>query len=897
MSENEKLAEKVVKSKSTSAKIAGSSSKSKSGKNLVIVESPAKAKTINKYLGSDYVVRASMGHVRDLPQKEFGVDLQKHFEPTYRILVTRKKVVDELKTLAKTAPEIFLATDLDREGEAIAWHLASALGISEDKAQRVMFNEITKNAIKHAFDEPRKLDLDKVNAQQARRILDRIVGYQLSPLLWKKIAKKLSAGRVQSVAVRLIVEREQEIEKFVPEEYWTITALLHAGQNQKVAQDMFVHYQAQHKDAPDPQQLKELFEKYQLFKSDLVQFDGGPFKVNNGEEANKALAALKNAKYEISTIQKKQRMEKAPPPFTTATLQQQGATRLKFTTDRTMRIAQQLYEGIEMGAEGAVALITYMRTDSTHLAPEAITAVRQFITDKFGPTYLPEKPNFYAAGKRAQEAHEAVRPTDVNLRPDDVKKYLTTDQYKLYNLIWRRYVACQMNPARWDVTDAVITATGAGHTGTFKSVGRILAFPGFLSLLPDRLEGADADLPQLSEKQVLHLMDLDGSQHFTQAPPRFTEASLVRTLESQGIGRPSTYANIISTVQDRGYVNKVDGKFSPTDLGKVVTLQLIEHFPRIMDVKFTSHMEEQLDKIEEAHLNWVSVLDEFYEPFSKSLELAKDNMEKQALTSEYTCEKCGKPMVYRWTKTGRFLSCSGYPDCENAMSVDDDGKPKSKQAQTTDHKCPKCEKPMLLRSSKYGTFLGCSGYPECKTLIPCDKDGVPLPKVKPEDINISCPECGKPMAAKRFKGRSFLGCTGYPECKTTQPVPDNISIAWPEPIIEKTEIKCGKCGAFMVKRFSKRGPFLGCSAFPKCRNLQKLPKEDGTPEEAGTEAGKTAAPAKERKKAELTDIKCEKCGAPMAVRQSKRGTFLGCSAYPKCKSTAEMPAPNEEKSE
>jgi DNA topoisomerase-1 len=469
-----------------------------------------------------------------------------------------------------------------------------------------------------------------------------------------------------------------------------------------------------------------------------------------------------------------------------------------------------------------------------------------------------------------------------------VKKYLTTDQFKLYNLIWRRFVACQMNPARWDVTDAVITATAPDHTGTFKSVGRILAFPGFLSLLPERLEGADAELPKLQEQQILHLVNLDGSQHFTQAPPRFTEASLVRALESQGIGRPSTYANIISTVQDRGYVKKDEGKFSPTDLGKVVTNQLVEHFPRVMDVTFTSHMEEQLDKIEEAHLDWVSVLNEFYEPFSKALEQAKENMEKQALPSEYTCEKCNKPMVYRWTKTGRFLSCSGYPDCQNAISVDEEGKPKNKQAQVTEHKCPKCEKPMILRSSRFGTFLGCSGYPECKTTIPCDKEGNPLPKVKPEEIKVNCPECGKPMAAKRFKGRSFLGCTGYPECKTTMPVPDNIAIDWPEPIVEKTDIKCGKCGAPMVKRFSKRGPFLGCSAFPKCRNLQKLPKEGETPEEGKEE---TAKAPKEPKKLELTDIKCEKCGAPMAVRQSKRGKFLGCSAYPKCKTIAEMPEP------
>lgn len=949
------------------------------GKTLVIVESPAKAKTINKYLGSKFVVRASMGHVRDLPQKAFGVDLDQKFEPTYEILPTRKKIIDELKHQAEKTDEIFLATDLDREGEAIAWHLAAALGLSETKAKRVIFNEITKRAIQAAFEQPHTIDLDKVNAQQARRILDRIVGYKLSPLLWKKIAKNLSAGRVQSVAVRLIVEREQELEVFIPKENWEIVAILHAGEKSAEATQAYLDYRRTcEKDAqnapggevpPDPsagakangfevgdrfphphtglvlevidikdpsllktqsrfgvecqigrkavtrpetplavapddleqtlryvrpnlKKQKALFEKHRLFKADLIQIDGGPFKAKDAREVDAILKALKTADYRITSIQKKERLEKPPAPFTTATLQQQAAMRLGFGAQRTMRAAQQLYEGVELGSEGAVALITYMRTDSTHLSADAVNAVRQYIGEKHGASYLPEKPNVYAASKQAQEAHEAIRPTDVNLRPEDVKSYLTPEQYRLYDLIWRRFVACQMNPAIWDVTEALITAQGSGHTGVFKSVGRILRFPGFLVMLPDRLEGTDADLPPLHQDQRMQPAYLEGSQHFTQPPPRFNEASLVRTLESQGIGRPSTYAAIISTIQERNYVEKSENKFFPTDLGKVVTQQLIEHFPRIMDVKFTSHMEEQLDKIEEAHLDWVSVLDEFYEPFKQSLEQATDNMEKQSQESPYTCEKCGKPMVYKWTKTGRFLACSGYPECKTSMSVDDDGKPKNKQAQITDHKCPKCEKPMVLRSSRYGTFLGCSGYPECKTVIKCDEKGNPVPKVKPDEIKVNCPECGKPMTAKRFKGRSFLGCTGYPECKTTQPVPDNVAIEWPEAKVEPTDIKCGKCGAPMVKRFSKRGPFLGCSAFPKCRNLQKLPKEGEAPEAEGTEGGEAAKPARkprEPKKLELTDIKCENCGAPMAVRQSARGKFLGCSKYPKCKTTAKMP--------
>ncbi|NLE29236.1 MAG: type I DNA topoisomerase [Phycisphaerae bacterium] len=813
--------------KNTRSKKAGGEKKenTKNGKSLVIVESPAKAKTINKYLGSNYVVRASMGHVRDLPTKAFGVDLEKNFTPTYQILPTRKKVVDELKQQAKKVSEIYLATDLDREGEAIAWHLAQALGIKDDKAKRVMFNEITKHAIQQAFEHPLGLNLDKVNAQQARRILDRIVGYQLSPLLWKKIAKNLSAGRVQSVAVRLIVEREQDIEKFVPEEYWNISAVLHAGGQGDSARQAYQNYLELHKDKHDNEKLKIVYEKYSLFKADLVKFDGRAFKATNSQESGEVLGHLKNASYQITSIQKKQRLEKAPAPFTTATLQQQAATRLRFATERTMRVAQQLYEGIELGSQGAVALITYMRTDSTHLAPEAIGSVRDHINKNYGSAYLPERPNFYAAGKRAQEAHEAIRPTDVNIHPDDVREFLSTDQYKLYSLIWKRFVACQMTPARWDVTDATVTASADGHTGEFKAIGRILAFPGFLALLPERTEGADAELPPIEQNQLLDLVDVNGTQHFTQPPPRFTEASLVRMLEAQGIGRPSTYANIISTIQDRGYVKKEENKFFPTDLGRVVTLQLIEHFPQIMDVKFTSHMEEQLDKIEEAHLDWGKVLDEFYDPFKQSLEQAKDNMEKQALESGYTCEQCGKPMVYKWTKTGRFLACSGYPECSNAMSVDEEGKPKTKQAQMTDHKCPKCDKPMILRESRFGTFLGCSGYPECKTTIPCDAEGNPLPKVKPDEVNISCSECGKPMVAKRFRGRTFLGCTGYPECKTTMPVPPDIAIDWPEKKVETTDVKCNKCGSPMVMRFSRRGPFLGCSAFPKCKNIMKVPPE------------------------------------------------------------------------
>ena len=807
--------------------------KARTGKSLVIVESPAKAKTINRYLGSGYVVKASMGHVRDLPKSKLGVDLDDNFKPTYRALSTRAKVLKDLKSAASKADLVYLATDLDREGEAIAWHLANALKLSEDRTKRVVFNEITKRAITRAFEEARVIDKDKVDAQQARRILDRIVGYQLSPLLWKKIARNLSAGRVQSVAVRLIVEREEEIGRFVKEEYWKMSAVLHTDNDLAGAKQAYAEYLKNTEDKADPDWFKKVFEGYNLFKADLVKFDNEKFEVSKGQEAGRIRDILENSSYRIHSLNTKQRQERPYAPFTTASLQQQASTRLNFTTKRTMAVAQQLYQGLDLGAEGAVALITYMRTDSTHLASEAVNSMRAFVSSNFGEDYIPGKPNVYASKAQAQEAHEAIRPTDVNQRPEDVKQYLTVEQYKLYDLIWKRAVASQMTPAVWNVTEAVIHAESEGHLGEFRATGRKLAFPGFLRILPERLEKSDAELPSLEQDKNLGLVNLAATQHFTQPPPRFNEASLVKTLEAEGIGRPSTYANIISTIQDRGYVEKKEKRFFPTPLGKVVTKQLIEHFPRVMDVKFTSHMEEQFDKIEEAHIDWVGVLHEFYDPFRECLEKASENMEKQAIESEYKCETCGKPMVYKWTKSGQFLACSGYPECKTSCSVDDEGKPVKKEApKETDHKCPKCDKPMLLRTSRYGTFLGCSGYPECKTTIPCDKEGNPLPKVKPEEVKDTCPECGKPMVAKRFRGRGFLACTGYPDCKTTKPLPKDIAIDWPEKKVEMTDIKCPNCGKPMVIRSSRRGKFLGCSGYPKCKTAQPLPKEEADKGEA-----------------------------------------------------------------
>jgi len=910
---------------------AGSKTKVESadnGKSLVIVESPAKARTINRYLGRNYKVRASMGHVRDLPVSSFGVEIERDFAPTYRILPNRKRVVDELKQEAKQADQVYLATDLDREGEAIAWHLVKALGLSKSKVKRVMFNEITKRAIRQAFEHPLEIDPDKVNAQQARRILDRIVGYELSPLLWKKIARGLSAGRVQSVAVRLIVEREREIEKFVPEEFWKIAAVLYGGEEREraKAQQAYAKHQEEAAEKPDSKRVKQLFERHHLLKAELFEYDGEKFKASNQDQADQIVAALRAGPFIVAQLTSKDRLERPSAPFTTATLQQQAATRLKFSAARTMRVAQQLYEGVDLGPEGSVALITYMRTDSTHLAPEAVGAARNYVEQQFGNEYLPERPNVYTAKGRAQQAHEAVRPTDVARRPEDVKQYLKSDQYRLYELIWKRFLACQMAPARWTVTEAVIEGRGQGHVGRFKAVGRRLVFPGFLALLPERLAGADILLPELVDEQDLGLIDLRGTQHFTQPPPRYTEASLVRALEAQGIGRPSTYAAIISTIQDRGYVKKQEGKFNPTDLGGFVTDQLVEHFPRIMDVKFTSHMEDQLDKIEEAHLDWVAVLKEFYGPFKESLDQALENMRKEAQESPYSCDKCGKPMVYRWTKTGRFLGCSGYPECENTRPVDEKGRLMENHNHVTEHKCPKCGKPMALRQSQYGSFLGCTGYPECQTTMPCDKEGNLLEKVKPDAVNLECPECGKPMVAKRGRGAKggFLGCSSYPQCRHTEPIPDDIAIDWPEP--EQTDMKCPKCGKAMILRESRYGRFLGCSGYPKCRTTMPCDKEGNPlkkvkPDEIDLKCSECGKPlvAKRGKGAKggflgcsgypecrhtepipddvaidwpepkETDIKCPNCGKPMILRSSRRGQFLGCKGYPKCKTTQQLP--------
>ncbi len=957
------------------------------GKSLVIVESPAKAKTINRYLGSDFIVKASMGHVRDLPSRSLGIDLQNDFAPTYEIVLGRKKIVSELAKAAEKTSAVYLATDLDREGEAIAWHLMEALELDKSRVKRVVFNEITKSAITAAFKAPRDIDMDKVNAQQARRTLDRIVGYQLSPLLWRKIAKGLSAGRVQSVAVRLIVEREWEIRAFAPEESWRISAVFtpDAASRHALAK-RWTAFLAKGEGPDGGRTQKERIEwlsENGCLAAEVVRLDGLPFKPTSHEAALRLAEhlgfvcekidqqdwseyAAQNLKkieligmtspspkceFKVTDVQSRQTSSKPPPPFTTASLQQAASTQLSFSASRTMRVAQGLYEGIDIGSgDGTVGLITYMRTDSTVLSKDSVAAIRELITTEYGQKYLPSKPRTFAQSKRAQEAHEAVRPTDVKLTPASLKDRLPKEQWRLYDLIWRRAVACQMEAAEWLSTTMLISAATADGTAEFKATGRQLVFDGYQKVAGVRSSG-DLILPKLDVGTALAAMEIDPEQQFTSPPPRYTEASLVKSMESEGIGRPSTYAAIIQTIQDRGYVEQVDRKFRSTDKGEIVTEKLIEHFPNIMNVKFTSFMEEELDKIEEAHLDWVSVLREFYEPFQAALATASSEMTPaRSEPSEFRCPKCDLEMVYRWAKTGRFLSCTGYPECDGAYNVDSKGQPI--KPVKSDIKCDKCGNEMVMRQSRHGFFLGCAGYPECSNIVPCNERGEPHALVKEESLEKPCEVCGQgTMKVKRSGFRSFLGCDQYPKCKNTTPLPEGVRLERKERPVIEAGFPCDRCGRPMHVKAGRRGEFIACSGFPKCRNtypieklddLQKMSAEgklNAPPPPADTNgngsAGKSPKKAARRPitktsagKIDLEamgppppgfawtrtgrpvvetmpedDLKCPECGHDMLLKSGRFGPFFSCTNFPKCKCSVnlrgeakkqaekEMPAP------
>jgi len=780
-------------------------------KSLIIVESPAKTRTLGSFVGRGYDIAASMGHVRDLPPSKLGVDIEHDFAPDYEPLAERKGTLANLRKQVKAAEAVYLASDPDREGEAIAWHLAQALKLKDPR--RIEFNEITRGAVQHALKHPRGIDMRRVDAQQARRILDRLVGYQLSPLLWRKLGRRtLSAGRVQSVAVKLACDREREIEAFQPQEYW----------------DIFAH-------------LTPVTEEYP-FRAKLVEIDGAKGKVDNGEQAASIADDARKQSYRVARVKRSDNSRRPLPPFITSTLQQDASVRLGMSPRRTMALAQQLYEGLEIGDEGPVGLITYMRTDSTRVAQEAQAEARAYISAQFGDNCLPERPRQFAARKGAQEAHEAIRPTSVSRTPDAVAQYLDPDQLRLYRLIWSRFIASQMANAVLDVM--VVDAVGGPYL--FRVTGQAVKFAGFMRVYsPSKAaeEGAEIKLPVLQEGQELRLLDLETVQKFTEPPPRYTEASLVRVLEAKGIGRPSTYAPILATIRDRGYVYLDDEKpkhLRPTDLGFVVTDQLAEHFPRIMDVQFTARVEEQLDRVEQGENDWVQLLREFYGPFAEALSEAEERMG----ATEEKCPECGKPLVIRTGKHGPFLACSGYPECRYTAPVG--GKDESKpEPQPTDEVCAECGKPMLLRTGRHGPFLGCSGYPECKHTRPPKAQGVgeeageasgDPAQAGAQAPQKDCPECGKPMLARRSRRGPFLGCSGYPTCRHTEPLAagdrQRQKRAPPRPAGET----CDQCGQPMVIRAGKRGEFMGCSGYPKCRNTRPAPEPEHARPEADAQA-------------------------------------------------------------
>jgi DNA topoisomerase I len=748
-------------------------------KNLVIVESPAKAKTIGKYLGKNYTVKASLGHVKDLPKKNLSVDVDNDFKPVYEVIEGKKKLIAELKTAAKGSDAVYLAADPDREGEAICFHLQEELqdGKKSVKFFRVMFNEITKNAIQKAFEKPLSVNLHLVDAQQARRILDRLVGYKISPLLWDKVRRGLSAGRVQTVALRLIVDREREIKAFIKKEYWSIDVNLAAKK---------------------PPQLS----------AHLAKKNEENLEISNQAEADAIVSTLDGTNYVVRSVTNREKKRNPVPPFITSTLQQESARKLRFSVKRTMMLAQKLYEGVELGKdEGAVGLISYMRTDSTRVSNDALDEVRAMITERYGADYRPEKPNFYKSKKDAQDAHEAIRPTSALRTPESVASFLAEDEAKLYALIWQRFVASQMTPAVFDQTTIDVDARGKdGADYIFRATGSVEKFNGFLRVYKEGKDAKDEDdeeekskLPAVTQGEVLKFKAILPEQHFTEPPPRFTEATLVKELEADGVGRPSTYASILSTIQDREYVRKDGGKFTPTELGMVVTDLLLESFDDLFDTSYTARMEEELDSIEEGKLDWRTAMSDFYQRFEKDLEHAATHMtdiKRMERPTDFICEKCGKPMVIKWGKHGSFIACTGYPDCTNTREIAEEGA--TEQDETV--YCDNCGRPMVLKKGRFGQFLACSGYPDCKTTKQLGE------AQKPKDVPLDedCPQCGGKLVKKYGRFGEFVACGNYPKCKYVK---------------QKTiGVKCPNCSeGEIIERRSKRGKtFYGCNRYPEC---------------------------------------------------------------------------------
>ena len=714
---------------------------------LVLVESPAKARTLAQILGKGYSVKATLGHVRDLPSWRLGVNVDKGFSPLYIIPKEKKEVVKGIKEAASKAQSVFLATDPDREGEAISWHLVEAAGLKDHKYQRVAFHEITAEAVKEAFRHPRSIDMKLVEAQQARRILDRLVGYKLSPFLWTRVQVGLSAGRVQSAALRIVVDRETEIEAFAPREYWTIETELEKG-------------------------------GHPPFRALLVSLaNGTKLDIPQEAPARSVASDLERARYLVAGVKSKEATRQPPPPFITSSLQQEAYRKLGFAAKHTMALAQQLYEGLDIGGEGRVGLITYMRTDSPRVSPQALREVREYIQRKYGPDHLPDKPRQYRARGHAQEAHEAIRPTSILREPGKLHHHLKPEQLRLYDLIWKRMLASQMAPARYQVANADIEARGK-KAYLLRATSTLLTFPGFTTLYVesrDEKEEPSQKLPPLKKGDKLRFLGAFPDQHFTQPPPRYNEATLIRALEEKGIGRPSTYAPILSTLRERGYVAKKDGKLDPQKLGRTVAGLLAEHFPQIVDLDFTARMEKELDQIAQGELGWQETLQEFYTPFAQTL---KYELEKTA----EKCPQCGNPLVVKRGRFGYFLACSGFPDCRYSQ-------PLSQQAaepEETGEKCPQCDRPMVIKRGRFGKFLACSGYPDCRQTRPYSKK-----------LDIPCPKCGGELGEKETKkGRVFYGCLNYPKCKfasSRQPLG-----------------KCPRCGGLLVSYRKGMGQCLEC---------------------------------------------------------------------------------------
>jgi len=800
-------------------------------KALVIVESPSKAKTINKYLGKQYVVKASLGHIKDLPKNDLAVDVDNGFEPRYEVIEGKKKLIAELKQAARKVDNVYLAADPDREGEAICFHLQEELGERKNGPHiyRVMFNEITKKAIDKAFEVPGQVNINLVDAQQARRVLDRLVGYKISPLLWDKVRRGLSAGRVQTVALRVIVEREREIRAFIPREYWTIDAELHA-------------------------------KKPPLLETRLMRIDDQAAEIGSKEASDDVVAQLEGAAYIVKSVTTREKKRNPVAPFITSTLQQESARKLRFSVKRTMMLAQRLYEGIEMGKEGAVGLITYMRTDSPRVSDDAIRDVRDYIGERYGKEFLAESANVYKSKKEAQDAHEAIRPTSMALAPEIVERHLAEDEMKLYRLIWNRFVASQMMPALYDQTSIDVSATGKnGLEYLFRATGSVQKFEGFLKVYQEGKDQSDEEdeelkhrLPRVTEGEQLRLKALLPLQHFTEPLPRYTEATLVKRLEADGVGRPSTYASIISTILEREYVRKEGGRFQPTELGMVVTDLLIESFDDIFDVTYTARMEEELDEIEEGKIDWRAAMAEFYERFDRDLKHAEEHMtdiKRMEKPTELICEKCGKPLVIKWGKHGSFIACTGYPDCTYTRELTVDLPDVDKvdlSEQGEEEYCDNCGRPMVLKKGRFGTFFACTGYPDCKTT----KQIGGAQKNPDRPLDEKCPQCGNNLVLKTGRFGEFTACSNYPACKYVK---------------QKTiGMKCPECteGEIIERRSKKGRTFYGCNRYPDCTFVSW---------------GKPVAE------------KCPECGSPYMVEKwLKAGAVWQC---PNAECKHKQPAP------